>query len=37
MKTPKVPAYGHHKQSGQARVYVNGRGIYLGARGESHC
>jgi len=35
MKTPKVPAYGHHKQSGQARVYVNGRGIYLGLYGSA--
>ena len=33
MKTPKIPTYGHHKQSGQARVYVNGRSVYLGAYG----
>ena len=33
MKLQKIPSYGHHKRSGQARVYVNGRSIYLGAYG----
>ncbi|MCX7392659.1 MAG: tyrosine-type recombinase/integrase [Planctomycetales bacterium] len=33
MKTPKIPTYGCHKQSGQARVYVNGRSLYLGPYG----
>lgn len=29
----KVPSYGHHKASGQARVYVNGKSLYLGPFG----
>ena len=33
MKTPKVPTYGHHKPTGQARCYVNGKSIYLGKYG----
>ena len=33
MKIPKVPTYGHHKQTGQARCYVNGKSIYLGKYG----
>jgi hypothetical protein len=28
--TSQLPAYCHHKQSGQAIVYVNGRQIVLG-------
>jgi integrase len=33
MKRQKVPAYGLHKSTGQARVYVGGRSIYLGEFG----
>ncbi len=33
MKRTKVPTYGHHKATGQARVYVNGRSFYLGEYG----
>ena len=33
MKTPKVPTYGHHKPTGQARCYVNGKSVYLGKYG----
>lgn len=33
MKTPKVPTYGHHKPTGQARCYVNGKTVYLGRYG----
>jgi len=33
MKTPKVPTYGHHKPTGQARCYVDGRSVYLGKFG----
>lgn len=33
MKTPKVPTYGHHKPTGQARCYVNGNSVYLGLYG----
>ena len=33
MKCPKVPTYGHHKATGQARVYVGGKNIYLGQYG----
>ena len=33
MKTPKVPTYGHHKPTGQARCYVNGKSFYLGKYG----
>jgi integrase len=33
MKTPKVPTYGLHKQTGQARCYVNGKTVYLGKYG----
>lgn len=33
MKPKKVPTYGHHKPSGQARVYINGRSFYLGKFG----
>ena len=33
MKSLKVPTYGHHKPTGQARVYVGGRSIYLGEYG----
>jgi len=33
MKTQKVPTYGHHKPTGQARCYVNGKSIYLGKYG----
>ena len=33
MKTPKVPTYGHHKPTGQARCYVNGKTVYLGKYG----
>jgi integrase len=29
----KVPSYNHHKQSGQARVRIGGRDIYLGPYG----
>ena len=29
MKTPKIPTYGHHKPTGQARCYVNGKTVYL--------
>ena len=29
----KVPAYGHHKASGQARVRLDGKDHYLGAYG----
>ena len=30
MKTPKLPTYGRHKPTGQARCYVNGKTVYLG-------
>lgn len=33
MKTPKVPTYGLHKPTGQARCYVNGKTVYLGKYG----
>jgi len=33
MKTPKIPTYGHHKRTGQARCYVNGKTGYLGKYG----
>lgn len=33
MKRPKIPAYGHHKSTGQARVYVGGRSVYLSEYG----
>ncbi len=33
MKTLKVPTYGHHKPTGQARCYVNGKTVYLGKYG----
>ena len=33
MKTPKLPTYGHHKATGQARCYVNGKTVYLGKYG----
>ena len=33
MKAPKVPTYGHHKPTGQARCYVNGKTVYLGKYG----
>jgi len=33
MKRPKVPTYGHHKSTGQARVYIGGRSVYLGPFG----
>jgi len=33
MKTPKIPTYGHHKPTGQARCYVNGKTVYLGKYG----
>lgn len=33
MKTPKVLTYGHHKSTGQARCYVNGKSVYLGLYG----
>jgi len=33
MKTPKVPTYGHHKPTGQARCYVAGKSVYLGKYG----
>lgn len=33
MKTPKVPTYGRHKPTGQARCYVNGKTVYLGKYG----
>lgn len=33
MKTAKLPTYGHHKPTGQARCYVNGRTVYLGKYG----
>lgn len=29
----KIPSYGLHKPSGQARVYLNGRHVYLGPHG----
>jgi len=33
MKIPKVPTYGHHKPTGQARCYVAGKSVYLGKYG----
>ena len=33
MKTPKVPSYGLHKPTGQARCYINGKTHYLGKYG----
>jgi len=33
MKPKKVPTYGLHKPTGQARVYINGRSVYLGKFG----
>ena len=33
MKGPKLPTYGLHKLTGQARCYVNGKTIYLGKYG----
>ena len=33
MKTPKVPTYGLHKQTGQARCYIHGKSYYLGKYG----
>jgi len=33
MKKPKIPTYGLHKPTGQARCYVNGKTIYLGLYG----
>ena len=33
MKTPKLPTYGLHKPTGQARCYVNGKTVYLGKYG----
>ena len=33
MKRPKVPTYGHHKPTGQARVYIGGKSHYLGEYG----
>lgn len=33
MKLPKVPTYGHHKPTGQARVYIGGKSHYLGEYG----
>ena len=33
MNKPKVPTYGHHKPTGQARCYVNGKTVYLGKYG----
>ena len=32
-KNVSIPTYGHHKASGQARCYVNGKSIYLGPYG----
>jgi hypothetical protein len=33
MKTQKVPCYGLHMRSGQARVYINRKSHYLGKYG----
>lgn len=33
MKAQKVPSYGLHKPTGQARVYINGKSHYLGKYG----
>lgn len=33
MATVKVPVYGLHKPTGQARCYVNGKSVYLGVHG----
>ena len=33
MKFPKVPAFGHHKPTGQARCYVAGKSVCLGKYG----
>lgn len=33
MKHFKIPSYSHHKASGQARVYINRKPVYLGAYG----
>ena len=33
MKTPKVPTYGLHKPTGQARCYIHGKSYYLGKYG----
>ena len=33
MKKAKIPTYGHHKPTGQARCYVNGKTVYLGKYG----
>ena len=32
MKRPKIPTYGHHKSTGQARVYIGERSIYQDQR-----
>jgi integrase len=29
----RIPKYGHHKPTGQARVYIHGRCVYLGKHG----
>ena len=38
MKSRRIPAYTHHKPTGQARVRINGKSFYLGKYGspESH-
>lgn len=33
MKTPKIPTYGLHKPTRQARCYLNGKTVYLGKYG----
>ncbi len=32
-RSPQIPKYGHHKGSGQARVIIQGKPIYLGTHG----
>ena len=32
-RTPRLPAYTLHKSTGQARVYIDGKSVYLGEYG----
>ena len=35
LRQKKVPSYGLHKPSGQARIVVDGQSIYLGKHGST--
>src|SRR5262245_33972728 len=37
LRPRKMPAVGLHKASGQARMTVNGKSVYLGAPGSEEC